>query len=277
MRKILYALLILSGLGAQAQSIKEVMNSGRPMLAAHRGGYYDDRAENSLSSLEFLSSSLRPDLIMVEIDIRQSKNGTLWLMHDNTVDRTTNGHGDIASLEDGYLKSLKLKNGAGDLTGEGIPTFEEALEKASKHNVLLMLDVKIDDWKKILDLVEVKKMTSRCLVLTFTLKNSQTVASLSSDILLSCLVKTNQDFEDLKKAGINTNRMMAYLNQPVDNRLVMSLLGAGVPLLTDASEATRNNSKVYETQWYRDLLISKKIKLLVTDFPVEVHKALTYR
>ena len=59
---------------------------------------------------------------LTECDVRFSSDGYLVILHDDTVDRTTNGTGQVADLTFAELRALD----AGD--GEQIPTFDEVLE-----------------------------------------------------------------------------------------------------------------------------------------------------
>lgn len=83
----------------------------------HRGaaGY---APENTLASLE---RAINLGVDLVEFDVRRTADGKLVLMHDDTVDRTTNGQGSIESLPLGVLRGL-IAGG-----GERVPLLEEAL------------------------------------------------------------------------------------------------------------------------------------------------------
>jgi len=75
--------------------------------------------ENTLRSVR---RAIELGVDRVEVDVRVSRDGRLVIMHDETVDRTTNGHGYIRELTLNELRSLD----AG--MGEKIPTLEEILE-----------------------------------------------------------------------------------------------------------------------------------------------------
>jgi len=80
--------------------------------------------ENTLAS--FRACSNTADL--VELDGRVSSDGALIVMHDETVDRTTDGTGYVASLTLGQLKALDAGSWfSTDFVGERIPTLEEAV------------------------------------------------------------------------------------------------------------------------------------------------------
>jgi len=58
----------------------------------------------------------------VELDVHLCKSGELIVIHDDTVDRTTNGHGAVAELTLAEIRVLRIEG------GEHVPTLEEALD-----------------------------------------------------------------------------------------------------------------------------------------------------
>ena len=105
------------------------------IVVAHRGDWRH-APENSLQAIQ---NCIDMGVDMVEIDIRATKDGHLVLMHDGTVDRTTNGKGRVSDFTLDELKKLKLKDGLGKTTMHKIPTLEEAMLLA-KNNILVNLD-----------------------------------------------------------------------------------------------------------------------------------------
>lgn len=114
------------------------------IVIGHRACWAGGLPENSIGAI---NRCIDAGVHMVELDVRQTADGELVLLHDQTLERTTNGHGDIAKKTLAELKSLRLKNRAGGddtkLTDEQIPTLAEAL-KAVKGKVLVNLDLKQD-------------------------------------------------------------------------------------------------------------------------------------
>ncbi|HAH05350.1 MAG TPA: hydrolase [Elusimicrobia bacterium] len=81
----------------------------------------------------------------VEVDVRRTANGDLVLLHDETVDRTTDGRGRVADLTLWELKALDAGSWhSPKFAGEKIPTLAEAL-LAAKGRGKLILDVKALD------------------------------------------------------------------------------------------------------------------------------------
>ncbi|RBP90009.1 glycerophosphoryl diester phosphodiesterase [Cytobacillus firmus] len=93
---------------------------------AHRGatGY---APENTIAGFD-LAVDMKADYI--EIDVQRSKDGELVVIHDTSVDRTTDGTGKVGDLTFDYLRSLDAGSWKGEqFAGEPIPTFEEILDR----------------------------------------------------------------------------------------------------------------------------------------------------
>jgi glycerophosphoryl diester phosphodiesterase len=74
----------------------------RPIVFAHRGGG-GEAPESTLSAI--LAAARIPDAA-VELDLRRSRDGHIVVIHDRTVDRTTEGTGEVADLDLAQLKAL---------------------------------------------------------------------------------------------------------------------------------------------------------------------------
>ncbi|MCG8384827.1 MAG: glycerophosphodiester phosphodiesterase family protein [Cytophagales bacterium] len=120
--------------------IKEVFcdpNDPRILVNAHRGDWRH-APENSLRAIR---NVIAMGADIVEIDIRKTRDGVLVLMHDATVDRTTNGQGYIHELDYDSIGALFLRNGAGIITRHKVPTLKAAL-LAAKDHILIQPDYK---------------------------------------------------------------------------------------------------------------------------------------
>ena len=106
------------------------------LVVAHRAYWRSMAPENSLAAID---SAIRLKMDMVELDVWKTKDGELVLMHDPTVDRTTDGSGRIADMTLAELRQLRLKDKDGKLTEHRVPTLEEALLLA-KDRIMINLD-----------------------------------------------------------------------------------------------------------------------------------------
>jgi glycerophosphoryl diester phosphodiesterase len=109
------------------------------MITAHRG-QWRDYPENSLSAI---NEAIKDGADIVEIDVQLTSDNVPVLMHDETVDRTTNGTGKVSDFTLAEIQNLQLKEGLGGktaaLTEHRIPTLEEAMYIA-KNRAIVNLD-----------------------------------------------------------------------------------------------------------------------------------------
>lgn len=127
---------------AADRAYRDLMDHGpqaKVMTAAHRA-QWREAPENSLPAI---TAAFDDGAEIVELDVRLTKDGHPVLMHDTTVDRTTNGTGKVADLTLAQIKELRLKKGLGGaqtaLTDERIPTLAEAMA-VIKNRGLVNLD-----------------------------------------------------------------------------------------------------------------------------------------
>ena len=107
----------------------------RMYVAAHRGDSYN-YYENTMTAFK---KAVESGCDMIETDVHLSLDGHLVLIHDDKVDRTTNGRGCVDKMTLAELKKLN----AGDTSSfEEIPTLEELLAYASTKNVTLNIEIK---------------------------------------------------------------------------------------------------------------------------------------
>ncbi|MFI6083044.1 glycerophosphodiester phosphodiesterase family protein [Streptomyces sp. NPDC051217] len=121
------------------RSLLDHSAGARVLTAAHRG-QWRAAPENSLPAIR---AAFDHGAEVVELDIRRTKDGQLVLMHDESVDRTTNGTGKVSDLTLDQIKKLRLRQGVGGAqappTDEVVLTLAEAM-KAAKDRGLVNLD-----------------------------------------------------------------------------------------------------------------------------------------
>ncbi|HQR91299.1 MAG TPA: glycerophosphodiester phosphodiesterase family protein, partial [Caulobacter sp.] len=110
------------------------------LISAHRAVLDDSTPENSLAGIRATGAAIRPALL--EIDVTRTRDGALVLMHDDTLNRTTNGRGRVADHTLAQLRATRLIDGAGKVTDAPPPTLREALDAAGKVGSIVTLDFK---------------------------------------------------------------------------------------------------------------------------------------
>ncbi len=124
------------------------------ILAVSHRGDWRYAPENSLPAIQ---RCIDLGVDIVEIDVRLTKDGHLIAMHDETVNRTTNGKGRVSELTLKEIKSFRLKNACG-VRGSRIqvPTLEEVMN-LTKNKIMVNLD-KVEG-KTVSEAYEVLKRT----------------------------------------------------------------------------------------------------------------------
>lgn len=155
-RIVLFLLCCIQAAILSAQSRVEVLREEflnprlkKVLVVSHRGNWRS-APENSLAAID---SAIVMKIDAVEIDVRKTKDGHLVLMHDNSVDRTTNGKGKVANLTLAEIKSLKLKDKDGRLTEHTVPTLEEAMLVA-KDKIMVNLDKAYSIFPQVYEVLE---------------------------------------------------------------------------------------------------------------------------
>jgi glycerophosphoryl diester phosphodiesterase len=135
----LFTLLLLPFTGyAQVNAIISKFEdpSGKEVLVAAHRGDWRNAPENSIAAIRY---AIAMGVDIVEIDVQKTADGQLVIMHDDKIDRTTNGKGRVRDYTLDSLRKLYLRNGLGSITHHRIPTLEEAM-LAAKGKVMVNLD-----------------------------------------------------------------------------------------------------------------------------------------
>jgi glycerophosphoryl diester phosphodiesterase len=91
----------------------------------------DTHPENTLAAFR---EAVRLGAHMVELDVRLTKDGHLVILHDETLDRTTNGEGKISEMTLEEVKDLDAGSWkSANFTGERVPELSEVLEIMPDH------------------------------------------------------------------------------------------------------------------------------------------------
>ena len=134
-------------------------------LIGHRGFSYLFPEQ----TIETLHQIKRFGNVGIEVDLRTTADGEIILMHDETIDRTTNGTGNVSSLTLEQIKKFEC-GGYFDSFYEGakVPTLEEFLQNAKWCNfiVLQINAVSLESLEKVVSLIEKYNMIDSCYIYT---------------------------------------------------------------------------------------------------------------
>jgi glycerophosphoryl diester phosphodiesterase len=184
-------------------------DDGQPLVIAHRGGA-GIAPENTLLAFR-LSQKLGVDAI--ELDVRMTKDEELVVIHDATVDRTTNGTGyvkeytleEIKKLDAGY--KIKNEKGVYPFRNKGVtvPSLEEVFVHINRTPLVIELkDPTKKVEKKIIKLIKKYNMKNKVIVGSFNDKSLRRFATTTNgNIPVGTGVETLRHFVILHKVGLD--------------------------------------------------------------------------
>ncbi len=243
-----------------------------PMVSVHRGGgELPGYPENCLESFAYFARQM-PSII--ECDIAMSRDSVLYMMHDNTLDRTTTGSGKTSQRDWAYLESLYIKDNFGTVSPYRIPTLDQVLVWG-KNKVLFTLDVKRGTpFEKVIESVRRTKAENYSVIITYNATDARKVYDLHPGLMISVGIMKPEDYHRLHELGIPDRNMVAFIgvNEP-DKALIDFLHAKGIPVILgvlgnlDKKAAARGNN-VYKN--YIDL----GVDILSTDRPEAVYSVM---
>jgi glycerophosphoryl diester phosphodiesterase len=225
---------------------------------AHRGGIVPGYPENTLAAFRH-AIALHVDVI--ELDLRGTKDGEVVIMHDGTVDRTTNGKGRVSDLTLAELKKLDAGK------GEHIPTYEDVLQLMTGTDVKLLLDIQNEatlSRKNVVQLTEKYNATLNVIVGARTLEDLRTFQTLNPNLRTLGFVRELTDVEPFLQAGVHIMRLWPEWIS-ANPELVTKLHDRGKPVWATADGAPREEM---------ERLISQGVDGILTNFPEMMNSVL---
>ena len=177
-----------------------------PILSAHRGGAGRGLPENCMATFE---ATVRHGWSMLEIDLRTSKDGVIVLMHDATLDRTSNGTGLIKDRTLAELRDERLKDREGKLTEHRIPTLAEAMQWA-RGKTILMLDKKEVPVKEVVRAIAEHRAESFAMMLG-NVKEAAECHALNPEIMMEVMLGARERVEEFARTGVRWSNVIAFV------------------------------------------------------------------
>jgi len=178
-----------------------------PLVSHHRGGPVPGYPENAIEALD---NVLKYGPGLMEIDVAELADGTLILMHDDTLDRTTTGSGPIADKTWHEIKGLKLIDNEGDVTDFHIPRLEDVLDWA-KGKAILTLDIKPGtSFRKVADAVIATGTQDYVTAIAYTLKQAEAFHAAAPNMPISITMRNAEEIAAVVASKIPADRVIAW-------------------------------------------------------------------
>jgi glycerophosphoryl diester phosphodiesterase len=200
---------------AQVEKIRvKFLNSDELLVVAHRAAH-QKHPENSLEAIQ---EAIDLGVDIIEIDVRITKDGKVYLMHDQTIDRTTTGIGDIETLSSADLSKYKLLF-EGENSGIAIPTLQEALA-LTKGKIMVDLDLKTDKIEKIIAIVQELEVQDEVI---FFDSDWEILKEVRSKIPNAYLMPRTYNVKQIKKAYKKLDPVIVHIDPSFNTKKSISI------------------------------------------------------
>lgn len=194
-----------------------------PEVTAHRG-YSDAAPENTLEAFQ---AAIDAGADYIELDVQETSDGVLVVMHDSNLWRTTGIKKDIGMTTYEEVRNLDAGSWFSDAYSQCyIPTLEEVLEIA-KGNTQLNIEIKPDktNWHleaSVVELIHEYDLAEECIVTSFDYGTLKKIKSLDENIRTAYVVSVGYgefyDMEYVDGFSINSSMITEYLVNAIHNR-----------------------------------------------------------
>lgn len=249
------------------------INEDYPSIAAHRGGKnIKGYPENCLETIQYLYEK---GIRMFEIDIQQTKDNRVVLMHDKSLERTTTGVDYLSKLSWQSLRTLRLTDDFGNTTDYHIPLLKTVLEwAAEKQDVFLELDLKDVSYDRLRMLLHgYNSVTNRIILIAYSQSQAEELANIFPKYHLSVPMRNSREFERMMTSKIPKNKMLAFTGtRRSAPELYRKIKAQNIPVIFGSlgnidQQAARKGDEIYRE------FFASGVDILATDRPLEVQKA----
>jgi glycerophosphoryl diester phosphodiesterase len=245
-----------------------------PVVSGHRGGGTNGFPENSIECFEH---TLKYTPAFFEIDPRLTKDSVIVLMHDERLERTTNGTGKISDYTWDELQCFRLKDIEGNMTDFRIPTLEAAIEWA-RGKTILNLDKK--DVPPVMTAALIKRLEAEAFVIVTVHTPEQAMYYYRKipAIGFSAHVLTKADFAGYDKAGFPWKQALCYVGpysgEPEVKALYELIHARGATCMISAASSYDGLTDAAERRQAYIKVFQDGADVLESDRPIEAGEAL---
>jgi len=161
----------------------DCLPSDAAILAAHRGTHRGSQyPENSLSGLTAL---IERGMLIVEIDVAQTRDGVAILYHDGVWEEGSNGRGAVAATNWETVQTFSLRDTNGRLREDGIPTLEDYLA-STKGQTFLEIDFKSSsDYSQVIEIIQNNDLINQVILIAYNAGQARALRRLAPDAYIS--------------------------------------------------------------------------------------------
>jgi glycerophosphoryl diester phosphodiesterase len=190
------------------------MSKGKPpLIIGHRG----NSGVAPANTMESIRQAVALGVDMIELDVRQTRDRVLILIHNDTLDETTNGKGLVSDMDYANIKELDAGSWKNKIyAGERIPTLMEALDFA-RGKVCLSLDLKDEAViPAMLNAIKDADMVDGVVVCGCCEPQAKAIWDLNKNITV--VLNTDSKLDELAKCENKTDFIREYIHRACRER-----------------------------------------------------------
>lgn len=147
-------------------------------IVGHRGAPREE-PENTLASF---TRAIRIGVDWIEFDLRKTKDDVLVVIHDDRVDRTTNGRGMVSDLTFEEIERLDASG------GQKVPSLQQVIDLA-RDKVKMDMEIKEEGIEAdVISAIERNNITDQCMISSFMLPTIKNARELNSHIMTAAIM-----------------------------------------------------------------------------------------
>jgi glycerophosphoryl diester phosphodiesterase len=260
---------------AALQSFFAYRGDSTRIISGHRGSHISGYPENAIETFAYVLEHVPA---FFEVDPRLTKDSVIVLLHDATLDRTTNGSGYLKDYTWEEVKKLRLKDAEGRLTDFRIPTLQEAIDWA-RGKTILNLDKKDVPMQMTADIIRRNKADAFVMVTVHNASQALFYYRDNSERMMSVHVRSDSALRVYDGTGIPWRNCIAYIGPeftPANEKLLQQLHQRGVSCMLSAApiyDKLRDRTDRWKA-WQK--VFQDGADILETDYPVELAQAVEH-
>ena len=238
----------------------------KPIVSAHRAGKgIAGYPENCLQTIQYLS---KKGIHSFEIDIFESTDGDLMLMHDDKLGRTATGQGVVSQMSTEALLKEHLKDDFGKETDFQIPLLKDVLAWCKQHGAYLMLDFKKGiSYKKVAELVRAEQMQAQVVLISYNVEQAKALYRVAPEMLISVTIRNQSELDRILETGIEREKLVAFTGVHLaDDSLYKKLNELRIPSILGTLGNLDKRAEARGDHLYKEWA-QKGIQIFSTDRP----------
>lgn len=252
--------------------------TGGVVVAAHRGGPAPGYPENALETLQH---AFGRGIRVFEIDIHESRDGVLFLHHDDRFGRVIDGEGYVSDTDWADIAAMRLRDNDGQRTAFHPVKLTDVLLWAKLNGAIVELDRKrTTSFRNIWAAVTAAGAEANVIMISYNDDEAAEIARVAPEAMMTASAFGAGDIERLESMGVDRTRIIAWTGTREPNPATYERL-AREGVESAFGTLGRRGERLDDQYWEDDdgseyqRLVDDGVVLIATDEPYRVADWLT--